>query len=39
MPAVVVDTHAILWYLTNNPALSKTAEGVLDQASAEGNPI
>jgi len=39
MPAVVVDTHAITWYLAKNPALSKTAEAVLDQASAEGHPI
>ena len=39
MPAVVVDTHAITWYLARNPALSKTAEAALDQASAEGHPI
>lgn len=39
MSAVVVDTHAITWYLAKSPALSKTAEAVLDQASAEGHPI
>jgi PIN domain nuclease of toxin-antitoxin system len=39
MPAVVVDTHSITWYLAKNPALSKTAEAALDQASADGHPI
>jgi|ERR1700733_415015 len=39
MPAVVVDTHSITWYLSNSPALSKAAEAALDQASAEGQPI
>jgi len=39
MPAVVVDTHAIIWYLARDSALSKTAEAVLDQTSAEGHPM
>jgi PIN domain nuclease of toxin-antitoxin system len=39
MPAVAVDTHIILWYLTKSPSLSRTAESVLDQASVEGYPI
>jgi len=39
MPAVVVDTHSITWYLAKNPALSKAAEAALDRASAEGHPI
>jgi len=39
MPSVAVDTHSIIWYLAKNPALSKTAEAALDQASAEGHPI
>ena len=39
MPAVAVDTHVILWYLTKSPSLSRTAESVLDQASVEGYPI
>jgi PIN domain nuclease of toxin-antitoxin system len=39
MPAAVVDTHAITWYLAKNPALSKNAEALLDRASAEGHPI
>lgn len=39
MPAVVVDTHSITWYLSRNPALSKAAEAALDRASAEGHPI
>jgi len=37
MPAVVVDTHSITWYLAKNPALSKAAEAALDRASAEGH--
>jgi PIN domain nuclease of toxin-antitoxin system len=39
MPGVVVDTHAIIGYLVKNPALSKTAEAVLDQTSANGHLI
>jgi PIN domain nuclease of toxin-antitoxin system len=39
MPALVVDTHSIVWYLTKSPALSKTAEAALDAATAEGEPI
>ncbi|MBI1786914.1 MAG: PIN domain-containing protein [Acidobacteria bacterium] len=39
MPALVVDTHSVVWYLTKSPALSKTAESALDSATAEGHPI
>ena len=30
MPAVAVDTHAIVWYLSADPRLSARAAGVLD---------
>ena len=36
MPAVAVDTHAIVWYLSSDPRLSATAAGVLDSATAAG---
>jgi PIN domain nuclease of toxin-antitoxin system len=39
MPAVVADTHAAVWYLTNSPKLSGVAARALDQASAGGDPI
>ena len=39
MPALVVDTHSVVWYLTKNTALSKAAEASLDAATAEGHPI
>ena len=36
MSAVVVDTHTIVWYLSNDPRLSATAAAALDRATAEG---
>ncbi len=39
MPALVADTHAIIWYLADDPRLSPTAATALDRASASGDPI
>lgn len=39
MPAVVVDTHTIVWYLANDPQLSANAAEVLDSATADGERI
>jgi PIN domain nuclease of toxin-antitoxin system len=36
MPAVAVDTHAIVWYLSADPRLSAKAAGVLDSATEAG---
>jgi PIN domain nuclease of toxin-antitoxin system len=36
MPAVVVDTHSIVWYLAADPRLSATAADALDSATAAG---
>ena len=37
--AVVADTHVAVWYLLNDPRLSKAANRALDQATGEGDPI
>ena len=39
MPAVAVDTHAIVWYLAGDPRLSARAAAALDLATSEGEPI
>jgi PIN domain nuclease of toxin-antitoxin system len=39
MAAIIADTHAAIWYLTNNPKLSQVAARALDEASASGDPI
>ncbi len=39
MPAVLADTHAILWYLTADPRISRPATAALDNATAAGDPI
>lgn len=39
MPSVVVDTHAAVWYLLNDPRLSRKAGSVLDQTTQGGDPI
>ncbi len=39
MPAVAVDTHAIVWYLTNDVRLSSRAAGAMDLATAAGDAI
>ena len=36
MPAVVVDTHTIVWYLTSDPRLSSKATATLRQTTTEG---
>lgn len=36
MPAVAVDTHAIVWYISTDPQLSARAAGVLDAATEAG---
>ena len=39
MNSLVVDTHAVLWYLADDPRLSGRASQALDQATASGCPI
>lgn len=39
MPAIVADTHAIIWYMADDPRLSHSAALALDGASASGDPI
>jgi PIN domain nuclease of toxin-antitoxin system len=39
MPAVAVDTHAIVWYLAGDERLSAKAAAALDLATADGEPI
>jgi len=39
MPAVVADTHAAIWYLLEDPRLSRAAGSAMDDASAAGDPI
>lgn len=39
MPAVAVDTHAIVWYLANDIRLSSRATDALDSATAAGDAI
>jgi PIN domain nuclease of toxin-antitoxin system len=39
MPGVVADTHAIVWYLSQSPALSLAAAGALDNATQSGEYI
>jgi PIN domain nuclease of toxin-antitoxin system len=36
MPGVVVDTHAIVWYLSGDPRLSAKAAEALDSATSSG---
>jgi PIN domain nuclease of toxin-antitoxin system len=36
MPAVAVDTHSIVWYLSADPRLSATAADALDLATTAG---
>lgn len=37
--AIVVDTHAIVWYLSEPERLSATALAAFDQAARSGVPI
>jgi PIN domain nuclease of toxin-antitoxin system len=39
MSAVVADTHALLWYLTNHPLLSAPARIAFENAEQTGQPI
>lgn len=39
MAAVLADTHALLWYLTSDPRISRAATAALDNATAAGDPI
>lgn len=39
MPSIVVDTHAAVWYLLNDPRLSRKAGSVLDETTQSGHPI
>jgi PIN domain nuclease of toxin-antitoxin system len=39
MPAVVADTHALIWYLANDPRLSAAAGAAMDEAGARGDAI
>jgi PIN domain nuclease of toxin-antitoxin system len=39
MPAVAVDTHAIVWYLANDLRLSSRAADAMDLATAAGDAI
>ena len=39
MRGIVVDTHAIVWYLSDDPRLSTTAGNLLDSATASGEVI
>jgi len=39
MPALVADTHAVVWYLLESPRLSRIALARMQQAVAAGDPI
>lgn len=39
MPAVAADTHAIVWYLDNDPRLSSAGAEALDRATAAGEVV
>ena len=39
MPAVVADTHAILWFLTGSKKLSARARDALREASSSGDAV
>jgi PIN domain nuclease of toxin-antitoxin system len=39
MASVVADTHAAVWYLADDPRLSRAASQALDAATAAGDPI
>jgi hypothetical protein len=39
MAGLVVDTHALVWYLLGSPRLSVTARNRLDAALAAGEPL
>ena len=39
MTALVVDTHAALWYLLNSSRLSSAAQHAMDDAADAGDPV
>ena len=39
MAAVVVDTHAAVWYLLNAKSLSSNAQKAMDEAVQAGDPV
>jgi PIN domain nuclease of toxin-antitoxin system len=39
MSALVVDTHAIVWYLAGDTRLSPAATLAIDSATSNGEPI
>ena len=39
MAALVVDTHAAIWYLLNSSRLSSVAQGAMDDAADAGDPV
>jgi PIN domain nuclease of toxin-antitoxin system len=39
MAAVVVDTHAAVWYLLNAKSLSSNAQKIMDDAVQAGDPV
>ncbi|MBI3469230.1 MAG: type II toxin-antitoxin system VapC family toxin [Planctomycetes bacterium] len=39
MPALVVDTHALVWYVEASPLLSPAALTALRGAAAQGDPV
>src|SRR3970040_107373 len=39
MAAVVVDTHAAVWYLLNAKSLSSNAQRAMDEAVQAGDPV
>ena len=39
MAALVIDTHAAVWYLLNSSRLSSTAQRAMDDAADAGDPV
>lgn len=39
MSAVVLDTHAALWYLLDQPTLSHDANAAIEEAVGDGHPL
>ena len=39
MIAVVIDTHAVIWYLSSDPRLSKTAQAEIDTTARRGKQV
>lgn len=39
MLAAVSDTHAVIWYLANDPRLSAAARGVFEDAAQQGHQV